>query len=134
MVEFWREEDARNAESAMHCAEVEGQNIAVQVYQSRRASGNFEAFSANAPPFVPSGQVFPYPTQVRDLSMGAFIPVNSSQYSPPRTTPYPVRSPIQPVPFVHGPGQQVQLAPMVGPGSNSHSGLIDPCNLFCKVR
>jgi polyadenylate-binding protein len=30
--------------------------------------------------------------------------------------------------FVHGPGQQVQPAP---PGT-SHSGLIDPCNLFCK--
>jgi hypothetical protein len=38
------------------------------------------------------------------------------------------------VPFVHGPGQQVQLAPLSGPGSNSHSGLIDPCNLFCKVK
>lgn len=23
---------------------------------------------------------------------------------------------------------------MTGPGSSSHSGLIDPCNLFCKVR
>ena len=34
---------------------------------------------------------------------------------------------------MHGPGQQVQIAPIVGPGSNSHSGLIDPCNLFCKV-
>jgi hypothetical protein len=34
---------------------------------------------------------------------------------------------------MHGPGQQVQLAPPSGPGSNSHSGLIDPCNLFCKV-
>ena len=31
---------------------------------------------------------------------------------------------------MHGPGQQVQYAP---PGS-SHSGLIDPCNLFIKVR
>jgi polyadenylate-binding protein len=29
---------------------------------------------------------------------------------------------------VHGPGQQVQPA---APGT-SHSGLIDPCNLFCK--
>jgi len=67
MIEFWREEDARNAEAAMHCAEVEGQNIAVQVYQSRRASGNFESFSASAPPFVPSGQMFPYPTQVHHV-------------------------------------------------------------------
>jgi len=31
-----------------------------------------------------------------------------------------------------GPGQQVQPAPVVGPGSTSASGLIDPCNLFCK--
>ncbi|EGO29612.1 hypothetical protein SERLADRAFT_433578 [Serpula lacrymans var. lacrymans S7.9] len=113
VVEFWREEDARMAEEAMHCAEVEGQNIAVQVYQARRASGNVSEFSANAPTFVPSGSVFPYPTQ----------------YSPPRASPFPMRS--SPV-FVHGPGQQVQLAPMSGPGSNSHSGLIDPCNLFCK--
>jgi hypothetical protein len=51
----------------MHCAEVEGQNIAVQVYQTRRASGNFESFSASAPPFVPSGQMFPYPTQVHHV-------------------------------------------------------------------
>ncbi len=32
-----------------------------------------------------------------------------------------------------GPGQQVQFAPVYGPGSQSHSGLIDPCNLFIKV-
>ena len=52
------------------------------------------------------------------------------QYSPPRASPYHPRSPL---PFIHGPGQQVQLAPLHGPGSTSHSGLIDPCNLFCKV-
>lgn len=34
---------------------------------------------------------------------------------------------------VEGPGQQVQYAPPMGPGSASQSGLIDPCNLFCKV-
>jgi polyadenylate-binding protein len=116
MVEFWREGDARVAEDAMHCVDVEGQNIAVQIYQPRRTSGNVDTFSASAPAFVPSSSIFPYPTQ----------------YSPPRASPYPVRSPVQPVAFVHGPGQQVQLAPLVGPGSNSHSGLIDPCNLFCK--
>lgn len=32
-----------------------------------------------------------------------------------------------------GPGQQVQYAPPFGPGAGSHSGLIDPCNLFIKV-
>ncbi|KAG1745279.1 hypothetical protein EDB19DRAFT_1693601 [Suillus lakei] len=112
VVEFWREEDAQVAEEAMHCADVEGQNIAVTVYQARRTSGTVSEFSAHAPTFVPSGSVFPYP-----------------QYSPPRVSPYPAaRAPI----FVHGPGQQVQLAPLSGPGSSSHSGLIDPCNLFCK--
>ncbi|KAA1472444.1 hypothetical protein DENSPDRAFT_850923 [Dentipellis sp. KUC8613] len=115
VVEFWREEDARHAEAAMHCADVEGQNIAVQLYQQRRASGAVSEFSANAPAFVPSGSAYPapYPTQ----------------YSPPRASPYHARPPV---PFIHGPGQQVQLAPPHGPGSNSHSGLIDPCNLFCK--
>jgi len=61
VIEFWREEDAVQAEEAMHCSDVEGQNIAVQVYQPRRTSAEF---SANAPTFVPSGSVFPYPTQV----------------------------------------------------------------------
>ncbi|KAF9010082.1 hypothetical protein BDQ17DRAFT_1388089 [Cyathus striatus] len=112
MVEFWNENDARTAEEAMHCADVEGQNIAVQVYQPRRTSAEF---SAAAPSFVPAGTVYsPYPP--------------AATYSPPHGSPY--RSPV--APFVHGPGQQVQLAPLSGPGSTSHSGLIDPCNLFCK--
>ncbi|KAK2461225.1 hypothetical protein APHAL10511_006752 [Amanita phalloides] len=115
MIEFWYEEDARYAEEAMHCSEVDGQNIAVQIYQPRRsASGSILDFSPAAPAFVPAAYS-PYPTQ----------------YSPPRTAPYPMRSP-QAAQFIHGPGQQVQLAPLSGPGSNSHSGLIDPCNLFCK--
>lgn len=114
LVEYWREEDARRGEEALHCAEIEGQNIAVQLY-NRRGSGVLSEFSPRAPPFVPSGSAYPspYPTQ----------------YSPPRASPYHPRSPL---PFIHGPGQQVQLAPLHGPGSNSHSGLIDPCNLFCK--
>ncbi|KAH9855373.1 hypothetical protein C2E23DRAFT_883314 [Lenzites betulinus] len=113
MIEFWREEDARDAEEAMHCAEVEGQNIVVQLYQPRRAGAAISEFSpnANAPSFIPTGSVFPYP----------------AQYSPPRQSPFPPRAL-----FVHGPGQQVQLAPLSGPGSTSHSGLIDPCNLFIK--
>ncbi|KAJ3507467.1 hypothetical protein NLJ89_g6289 [Agrocybe chaxingu] len=114
MVEFWNEDDAIQAEEAMHCAEVEGQNIAVQVYQPRRATAIPE-FNPAAPSFVPSGLTYPpFPTQ----------------YSPPRGSPYsPLRSPVQtPPPFIHGPGQQVQLAPQ----GASHSGLIDPCNLFCK--
>ncbi|KAI0729775.1 hypothetical protein C8Q72DRAFT_992455 [Fomitopsis betulina] len=114
IVEYWREEDAREAEEAMHCADVEGQNIAVQVYQPRRGGAGPSEFNVTAPAFVPTGSVFPYPTQ----------------YSPPRAPPYQPqpRSPV----FVHGPGQQVQLAPVSGPGSTSHSGLIDPCNLFIK--
>lgn len=61
--------------------------------------------------------------------MVLFPLTTSSQYSPPRSSPYGARNAL----FIHGPGQQVQLAPLSGPGSNSHSGLIDPCNLFCKV-
>ncbi|TBU60413.1 hypothetical protein BD310DRAFT_815285 [Dichomitus squalens] len=115
VVEFWREEDAREAEDTMHCAEVEGQNIVVQVYQPRRAGAVASEFSPNAPSFIPTGSVFPYP----------------AQYSPPRQSPYGGPRQQQPL-FIHGPGQQVQLAPLSGPGSTSHSGLIDPCNLFIK--
>lgn len=64
IVEFWREEDARAAEAALHCADVEGSNIAIQLYQPRRASGHTTEFNASAPAFVPGGQVFAYP-QVR---------------------------------------------------------------------
>ncbi|KAF8652354.1 hypothetical protein AX16_004384 [Volvariella volvacea WC 439] len=112
MIEFWNEEDARTAEEAMHCSDVDGSNIAVQIYQPRRVSGHSE-FSPTAPPFIP-GAVYPY-----------------SQYTSPHGSPYGKRT-IPLSPFIHGPGQQVQLAPVTGPGSNSHSGLIDPCNLFCK--
>jgi len=51
----------------MHCAEIGGQNIAVQLYQHRRASGAVSEFSPSAPSFVPSGAAYtaqPYPTQV----------------------------------------------------------------------
>lgn len=118
LVEFWREEEAKVAEENMHCAEVGGSSIVVQVYHPRRSSGGPGGgeFNVAAPAFVPSGSVLPYPQQ---------------QHSP---GPYPFQSPRRTSSsFVHGPGQQVQYAPPVGPGSNSHSGLIDPCNLFCKV-
>ncbi|TEB34344.1 hypothetical protein FA13DRAFT_1789463 [Coprinellus micaceus] len=132
IIEFWNENDARAAEEAMHCAEVEGQNIVVQVYQPpRRTSASFGDFNPAAAAFVPGGSSFysPYPNQ--------YSP--HSPHSPPRGSPYHSRSPLpgspylnksplpSPIPFVHGPGQQVQYA-----GSGSHSGLIDPCNLFCK--
>jgi polyadenylate-binding protein len=117
----------------LHCSEIEGRNIAVQLYQHRRASGVISEFSPSAPPFVPSGSAYPtpYPTQVSFLEMTRDFSLIPYQYSPPRASPFHARSPL---PFIHGPGQQVQLAPLHGPGSTSHSGLIDPCNLFCKVR
>ncbi|KZS98505.1 hypothetical protein SISNIDRAFT_472397 [Sistotremastrum niveocremeum HHB9708] len=115
IVEFWHEEEARAAEEALHCAEVGGQNIAVTVYHQRRTSGNMGEFSPTAPAFVPSG-----------------LPYTYSPQTPPRQFGYPIPGTASPPGFMHGPGQQVQLAPLVGPGANSHSGLIDPCNLFCK--
>ncbi|KAJ1311240.1 hypothetical protein OPQ81_009739 [Rhizoctonia solani] len=103
IVHFWNEDDAAAAEQAMHCAEVGDRNIAVVIFQQpRRTASAQDQFNPNpsAPAFVPGMPVaFPY-------------------------TP-----PLPPIPFVHGPGQQVQYAPQ---GSGSHSGLIDPCNLFCK--
>lgn len=58
VVEFWSEDDARQAEEAMHCADVEGQNIAVQLYTPRRASGTVADFNAAAPTFVPTSPQF----------------------------------------------------------------------------
>jgi polyadenylate-binding protein len=110
IVEFCFEDEAAIAEEAMHCSDVEGQTISVQLFQPRRASGQHREFSPDAPAFIPSGMIHP-------------------GFSPQRM---PVAQPYQPAPFVHGPGQQVQLAPLIGPGA-SHSGLIDPCNLFIKV-
>jgi polyadenylate-binding protein len=116
VVEYFSEDHAQAAEEALHCADIEGSNIAVQIYQPRRTvSGGVTEFNTNAPSFVPAS-----------ASMGSY-PAQYSPSSPPRGIPY--RSPRQSVSsIVHGPGQQVQVAP---PGS-SHSGLIDPCNLFCK--
>lgn len=136
VVEFWREEDARDAEEALHCMEIDGYNIAVQVYQPRRAGATMSEFSPTAPSFVPTGQMMPaYAPQPNQVSIEPFSfgirCLWSWQYSPPRGSPYiPPRSPLS---FMHGPGQQVQFAPLSGPGSSSHSGLIDPCNLFIKV-
>jgi polyadenylate-binding protein len=67
IVEFWNEEDAIQAEQAMHCADVEGQNIAVQVYQPRRA--NAVEFNVAAPTFVPAGLMHPaYSSPVRSFT------------------------------------------------------------------
>jgi len=110
-IEFYYEEEAHVAEETMHCAEIQGQNISVQTYTPRKPSGTYTEFSPNAPAFVPSGVPFTTYTQTS--------PRTSVNYG-------------SPTPFMHGPGQQVQLAPLSGPGSTSHSGLIDPCNLFIK--
>lgn len=108
-VEFYSEDDARAAETGLHCTEVMDSTIAVQPYhQPRRPTSEF-GINPNAASFVPGYQ----------------------QYSPPHSQ-YGGYSPSRASPFMHGPGQQVQFAPLHGPGSNSHSGLIDPCNLFCK--
>jgi len=166
VISFWNEDDAIRAEEAMHCAEVEGRNIAVQIYQPPRQQqqhqhpqhvfgmgGGVGGFNVAAMPFVPSAVPgFYHPSQ---HPPGTFSPYSNS---PPRQAPYspsPVRSPV-PVSGMnlplsipsspamgylghghgavhglqHGPGQQVQAAP---PGMPSHSGLIDPCNLFVKV-
>ena len=58
VVEFWNEDDARQAEEAMHCADVEGQNIAVHIYTPRRASGSLVDFNIAAPAFVPTSSQF----------------------------------------------------------------------------
>jgi polyadenylate-binding protein len=52
VIEYWNEDDAKRAEEAMHCANFNGNNIAVQVYQPRR--GGHVDFNASAAPFVPS--------------------------------------------------------------------------------
>lgn len=73
VVEFWSEDDARQAEEAMHCAEVEGHNIAVQIYTPRRASGTVADFNAAAPTFVPVSPqftTFSSPLQVCHHSRG----------------------------------------------------------------
>ncbi|QRW05487.1 RNA recognition motif protein [Ceratobasidium sp. AG-Ba] len=128
IVHFWNEEDAAAAEQAMHCAEVGDRNIAVVIFQQpRRTPSAQDQFNPNpsAPAFVPGAMPIPYPfTPPR----GANPYMNRT---PPHQSPHSPRSPPA-GPFIHGPGQQVQYAPSIGPGSGSHSGLIDPCNLFIK--
>jgi polyadenylate-binding protein len=62
LVEFWREEDARAASEALHCADIGGSNIAIQLYQPRRApASGAPELHATAPSFVPSGNMFAQP-------------------------------------------------------------------------
>lgn len=131
-LEFYSEDDARAAEAGLHCTEVVDSTIAVQAYhQPRRplASPSDFGINPNATSFVPGYQ------QVSSILYLLPSPIHGLfyfQYSPPHSQ-YGGYSPSRASPFMHGPGQQVQFAPLHGPGSTSHSGLIDPCNLFCKV-
>jgi polyadenylate-binding protein len=62
LIEYWREEDARVASETLHCAEIGGANIAIQLYQPRRAPGpQVPELHPNAPSFVPTGGGFSYP-------------------------------------------------------------------------
>ncbi|KAG8904770.1 hypothetical protein FRC01_008610, partial [Tulasnella sp. 417] len=60
-----------------------------------------------------------------------YTPPHAPFYSPQNgSPPFPRSPPSANGSFVHG--QQVQHAPQFGPGSGSHSGLIDLCHLFIK--
>jgi polyadenylate-binding protein len=89
VVEFYLEEDARTAEAALHCAEVGDSNIAVQVYQQRRAGGNASEFGVNpnATSFVPvGGSIVPYHgTQVITMhfDLAQVLAYVAAVFSPP---------------------------------------------------
>ncbi|KAF8310999.1 hypothetical protein DL93DRAFT_2061536 [Clavulina sp. PMI_390] len=109
VVEYWEEDDAKTAELELQYADIGGVNITIQAYQPRKATGIHRTdLNVQAAPFIPSG-----------------APLN---YSPVPQSPG-VLYPNQVTIFFLGPGQQVQYAPA---GYPSHSGLVDPCNLFCK--
>lgn len=55
LVEYWDEDDAKLAESELHCADIGGVNISVQLYQPRRSGGTRTDLNVAAMPFVPSG-------------------------------------------------------------------------------
>lgn len=72
MIEFWREDDARKAEDAMYCAQIDGHNIAIQSYQPRRTSGSISDFTLSPPTFVAPG--YPYPVNQVFTFPEAFLP------------------------------------------------------------
>ena len=63
VIEFWNEDNAKVAEEVMHCAEVDGYNIAVQVCHPPPVNlhtpwrARSEGFNAMAQPFVPSRSI-----------------------------------------------------------------------------
>ncbi|QRV91423.1 RNA recognition motif protein [Ceratobasidium sp. AG-Ba] len=109
IVHFWNEEDAAAAEQAMHCAE-------------RAGPVQSQSFRTRLCPRCHAHSISIHPPRGANPYMNR---------TPPHQSPHSPRSPPA-GPFIHGPGQQVQYAPSIGPGSGSHSGLIDPCNLFIK--
>lgn len=60
VVEFWEEDDAKAAEMELHCADIGGVNISVQIYQPRRAGPGRTDLNVAATPFVPSGGPLSY--------------------------------------------------------------------------
>ncbi|KAF8162421.1 hypothetical protein K438DRAFT_296690 [Mycena galopus ATCC 62051] len=91
-------------------------------------------FLAESPSTRPSTRLvvqhvaWPIPGPRSSVYSAPLAPVGN----PSGSTPGPATDDSFSSSFVHDPGQQVQLAPLSGPGSTSHSGLIDPCNLFCN--
>lgn len=113
IVLFYEEQDAQQAQTEMHCAEVDGKTISVSIDTVVRQPPQESSFSPAAAPFIPGS----------GSSMSADAPV----FQPPSAN---TSSP----PGTHSP----HAGPMLSvPGSNlqysTNSAIyIDPCNLFCK--
>lgn len=58
LVEYWDEDDAKLAEAELHCADIGGVNISVQLYQPRRAGPMRTDLNVAAMPFVPSSAAY----------------------------------------------------------------------------
>lgn len=77
VVEYWEEEHAKAAELELHCADIAGSNISVQVYQPKRAGPTRTDFNVAAAPFVPSGHLGYSPA-----SSGGRLPSYTAPASP----------------------------------------------------
>lgn len=98
------------------------------------SSGPLSPLSVGAPAFVPSASGSPR-APLSGVNMWPTSPgveMGGGAYNP--GLGLGLGSPTGLGLSTFGPGQQVQPAPVQGPGSTSASGLIDPCNLFCKVH
>ncbi|CED83217.1 Polyadenylate-binding protein (RRM superfamily) [Phaffia rhodozyma] len=152
LVEFWYEDDARWFEINPPIMPT-GEVLSIVPYNPRRQlpipiaplSPNLRSMSNMS---SPSSYYFRSPFLGFSPLAPSFVPngggMNGSwKASPPLSQiPMPIMNGSSPnmlglaSPNLnaghYGPGQQVQPAPSFGPGSTSVSGLIDPCNLFCK--